>query len=113
MFERLSSSSGGLLLEEDLAKDMGIFSFDSKKHLLASPKIEITARRNSLDELDIPSSSKTSQKKANFTATSIFTTSAVAASNKINSGSLSGIFNGVKNTNVKQIPVQKRSLSGD
>lgn len=44
--------------DEDLAKDMGIFHFDKDKSREMSPNEGAGVRRNSFDELDMPTSNQ-------------------------------------------------------
>ena len=56
MFEKLSSSSlelQGMLGDDDLAKDMGIFSYDSRRK---NDELQTRIRKSSLDEFDLENS---------------------------------------------------------
>ena len=106
LYERLSNSSSdfhGIIGDEELAKDMGIFSFDinhkSKSHSqsVKKPSLQsnssefspsnLPVRRNSLDDSEI--AAKDSEKSGSKYIASLFT-------DKKKDNNLSGIFGGSK-----------------
>lgn len=107
MYERLSASSQelhGMIGEDDLCKDMGIFSYEiNKKSCDALP---FGNRKSSLDEFDLESRNAAS--KSSNGKNSIFVNGRKDLSNS--SKNLTGIF---KNKKGEKPIEQKRSHSGE